>query len=154
MTPLGWLGRKTSTQTNQPIRVMSRWSAYLTTLFSWAGLVLLVVNQYFCTFFSQKLTTALLESAERREWHFMINLHERMLPDSAGILSATPDHQLVVHQTDPSRPIKDILQLVFWRAYKNCRMSSKKCRPRSDDLGIYCLLRSVCLSEYFNLSSC
>ena len=34
--------------------------------FSWAGLVL-AVKQYLCTFFHQKLTTALLESVEERE---------------------------------------------------------------------------------------
>ena len=41
-----------------------------------------------CTFFRQKLTTALLESAEGRKY-FMINLHERMLPTSAGVEPAT-----------------------------------------------------------------
>ena len=34
----------------------------------WAGLVLYMVNQYCAHSFHQKLTTALLESAERREW--------------------------------------------------------------------------------------
>ena len=43
------------------------WSVYLTTVFFWASLVHYVVNQYFCTFIHQKLTTALLESAEGRE---------------------------------------------------------------------------------------
>ena len=41
-----------------------------------------------CTFFRQKLTTALLESAEGREWRkkniSWSNLHERMLPTSGG----------------------------------------------------------------------
>ena len=49
-------------------------------------------NQYLCAFFGQKLTTALLESAEGRKWlrkYFMINLHERILPDLAGIKPAT-----------------------------------------------------------------
>ena len=45
-----------------------------------------------CTFFRQKLTTALLESAKGENHHrkyFMINLHERMLPTSAGVEPAT-----------------------------------------------------------------
>ena len=44
-----------------------------------------------CTFFRQKLTTALLESARKNDHrkYFMINLHERMLPTSAGVEPAT-----------------------------------------------------------------
>ena len=41
-----------------------------------------------CTFFRQKLTTALLlnqgKGEDDRRKYFMINLHERMLPTSAG----------------------------------------------------------------------
>ena len=43
-------------------------SVYLTTLFSWAGLVFLAVNLYLCPLFRQKFTAALLESTEGREW--------------------------------------------------------------------------------------
>ena len=61
------------------------------------------VNQYLCTFFNQKLTTAYLESAEERECcrkYFFINLHKKMLPDLAGIDSG---HELDVHPTEPLR---------------------------------------------------
>ena len=44
------------------IKVLSRWSVFLTTLF-----LVHAVNLYLCTFFPQKLTTALLEAAEGRE---------------------------------------------------------------------------------------
>ena len=67
------------------------WSVYLTTrllgrLGPLSGLPVL------CTFFRQKLTTALLESGKGetdRRKYFMINLHERMLPSSAGVEPAT-----------------------------------------------------------------
>ena len=52
------------------------------------------------TFFHQKLTTALLESAERQNDHrkyFMINLHERMLPTQRGSNTQLPD-QLISTQ--------------------------------------------------------
>ena len=44
-----------------------------------------------CTFFRQKLTTALLESVEGNDHrkYFIINLHERMLPILAGVGPAT-----------------------------------------------------------------
>ena len=44
------------------IKVMLSRSFYLNTIFP------LSRNQYLCTFFHQKLTTALLESVEEREW--------------------------------------------------------------------------------------
>ena len=44
---------------SQPIRVMLSVVVYLMT-----GLILYEVNQYLCTFFCQKLTTAILELAE------------------------------------------------------------------------------------------
>ena len=67
MTPLGWLGRKTSTQTNNATGSCRAQSVYLTTLLldrpsllsSWPVL---------CTFVCQKLTTEPLESVEGREW--------------------------------------------------------------------------------------
>ena len=47
-----------------------------------------------CTFFRQKLTTALLESAENDcRKYFMINLHERMLPTLAGVNPRPPGPQ-------------------------------------------------------------
>ena len=52
------------------LKVLLNWSGYLQH-FSWAGLVLLIqlaVNQDLYTFFRQKLKTALVESAEGREW--------------------------------------------------------------------------------------
>ena len=49
----------------KPIGVMS---VYLPPLFSWACFILQAVNQYLGTFFCQKLTTALLISAEGMEW--------------------------------------------------------------------------------------
>ena len=52
-------------------------------------MVFLSVNQYLCTFFHQKLTIALLESAKGREYdrrkYFMINSHERILLNPVGI---------------------------------------------------------------------
>ena len=45
-----------------------------------------------CTFFHQKLTTALLNQRKgesNRRKYFMITLHERMLPTSAGVEPAT-----------------------------------------------------------------
>ena len=55
-----------------PLGPCCAWSVHLSTPFSWTGLVLQTeaVNQYLCTctFFSQKLITVHLESAERREW--------------------------------------------------------------------------------------
>ena len=56
----------------------------------------------FCTFFCQKLTTVLLESAEWRKY-FKINLHERKLPTWQGSNPQPPDHQLDVHPTEPRR---------------------------------------------------
>ena len=55
-----------------------------------------------CTFFCQKLTTALLESAKGENGcrkYFMINLHERMLPTSAGVEHSTS----LVHPIEPPR---------------------------------------------------
>ena len=52
---------------NQPMRVVLSTVILPNHTFSWTGLVLLDVNQYLCTFFCQKHTTALLESAEGRE---------------------------------------------------------------------------------------
>ena len=50
-----------------------------------------MVNQYLCTFFCQKLTTALLESAEGREQLKKIfhNLFKRMLHYLVGVKPAT-----------------------------------------------------------------
>ena len=65
-------------------------SVYLTTRL--LGRLSLSGSPVLCTFFRQKLTTALLESAEKkneRRKYFMINLHERMLPTSAGVEPAT-----------------------------------------------------------------
>ena len=58
-----------------------------------------------CTFFPLKLTTALLESAERndRRKYFKINLHERMCRTWRG-LNVRPDHQLDTHPIEPPRP--------------------------------------------------
>ena len=51
---------------SQPIRVMSSTVSLPNHMFSWVVLVLQAINQYLCTFFPQKLTTALLESVEER----------------------------------------------------------------------------------------
>ena len=53
---------------SQPTRAMSNVDSLPTCTFSWTGFVLVVVNQYLCTFFHQKLTTALLESVKERKW--------------------------------------------------------------------------------------
>ena len=52
-----------------------------------------------CTFFRQKLTTALLESAEwnDRRKYFMINLHERMLPTSAFYIRYIVDYSYMIN---------------------------------------------------------
>ena len=77
-----------------PMGSCRAWSVYLTTRFL-GRLSPLSGSPVLCTFFCQKLTTALLESAEGREWlkmtrkYFTINLHERMLPTSAGVEPAT-----------------------------------------------------------------
>ena len=73
-------------------------SVYLTTLVL-GRLSPLSVYSVLCTFFRQKLTTALLESAEGRGWprkgendrrkYVMINIHEWMLPSSAEVELAT-----------------------------------------------------------------
>ena len=56
-----------------------------------------------CTFFHQKRTTALLESAEGNDHrkYFMINLHERMLPPQRGSNPQPPNHQSDAHSTEP-----------------------------------------------------
>ena len=66
---------------DNPIGSCRAWSVYLTTLL--LGRVSLPSSQpvFLCTFFSQILTTALLES--------YIHDHERMLPDPAGIKLVT-----------------------------------------------------------------
>ena len=75
---------------------LMRW-VYLSHLYC-TGQVLWVVNQFLCTFFSQKLITALLESAEGsgdHRKHFMINIYERMLPTRQGLDLQLPDHSFV-----------------------------------------------------------
>ena len=80
------------------------WLVYLTTHLL-GRLSPLSGKPVLCTFFHQKLTTALLESAgenDRRKY-FMINLHERMLPTWRGLNPQPPDHQLDAHPTEPPR---------------------------------------------------
>ena len=62
---------------DNPMGSCRAWSVYLTTLL----LDRVSLPVFLCTFFSQKLTTALLES--------YIHDHERMLPDPAGIKLVT-----------------------------------------------------------------
>ena len=52
---------------SQPIRVISSAVSLPNHTIGWTGLVLEAVNQFLCTFFRQKLTTALLESGEGRK---------------------------------------------------------------------------------------
>ena len=52
---------------SQLIRVMSSLVSLPNHTFFWKGLILKATYQYLCTFFRQKLITAPLESAERRE---------------------------------------------------------------------------------------
>ena len=77
-------------QPHQLIRVMSSQSVYLTTLFL-GRLSPLRGWPVLCMFFRQKLTTALLESVEGKEWPLKIfqDLYKRMLPDLAGIEPST-----------------------------------------------------------------
>ena len=51
------------------------------------------------------LKTALPESAKRKDcWKcFIVNLHERMLPDLVGIEPVTACHQFEVQSTEPQR---------------------------------------------------
>ena len=64
-------------------------SAYLTTRLL-GRLSPLSAKPVLCTFFRQKLTTALQRKEENdRRKYFLINLHERMLPTSAGVEPAT-----------------------------------------------------------------
>ena len=65
---------------SQPTGVMSSAVSLPNHTFSCAGLVLLAVNQYLCTFFRQKLATALLKSVERRErpWKIFHDQSPRM----------------------------------------------------------------------------
>ena len=60
-------------------------------------------------FFLPKLKTALLLSAETendRIKYFIINLHERLLQDPAGMNQRPPDQQSDALPTEPPRPIK------------------------------------------------
>ena len=78
-----------------------------------------MVNQYLCTFFRQKLTTALLESAEgRKRKYFLINLHERMLP--AGLEPTTSGLILCSFVVDSTRHLYCLalhFALVFLRRF-------------------------------------
>ena len=81
-------------------------SFYVTTLFSWAGLVLQVVNQYCAHSFPRNWQLSFLneqkdENDSRK--YFMINLHERMLLTWQGLNPQAPDHQSDAHPTEPSR---------------------------------------------------
>ena len=71
-------------------KVVSSWSVYLTTLFFFWPKRLTSTHAHV---FRQKLTTSMNqrrgENAVRH--YFMINLHERMVPDPSGI--QPPDHQ-------------------------------------------------------------
>ena len=73
-------------------------SVYLTTL-SLGKLSPLSGEPVLCTFFCQKLTTALLESTEGREWPQKFfswsDLHERMLPTRSGSNPQPPEHKSV-----------------------------------------------------------
>ena len=58
----------------------------------WAGLVLYAVNQYCAHSFARNWQLAFLNQRKGendRRKYFMINLHERMLPTSAGVEPAT-----------------------------------------------------------------
>ena len=66
-------------------------SVYLTTLY-WAGLVLYAVNQYCAHSFARNWQLPFFNQQKGendRRKYFMINLHERMLPTSAGVEPAT-----------------------------------------------------------------
>ena len=72
------------------------------------GLVLDVLNQYFCTFFYQKLTTALLESAEWRAISWSVSTKE-CCQTRRGSNPRLLDLQSDTHPTKPPRPAN-----TFW----------------------------------------
>ena len=81
------------------------WSVYLNTLLL-DRFIPLIGNPVLCTFLRQKLTTALLESAEGREWPKKI-VHDqsprKKVPTWSGSNQQSPVHQLDAHPTQSSR---------------------------------------------------
>ena len=86
--------------------VMSGWSVHLTTLFSWVNLTR-AVNQYFVHILCLLLTTALLESAERRRMTVEIISGSISMKvwDGARIKLATPGY--AVRHVSATRHITD-----------------------------------------------
>ena len=100
---------------SESITVISSLLVYLTTLFldrlsplsSQPVSVHIFVRNWQLPFSNQR------KGANDRRQYFMINLHERMLPDPPGSVPRPPDYQLDAHPTEPPGPaLKESICLI------------------------------------------
>ena len=92
-----------------------------------------------CTFFRQKLTTALLESAEGREWPYKI-FHDQSPRKNVADLGGGWTRDLLVssrtaHPTEPPRPARPISITIFTypqilQGQALCRTKKKKTKKK------------------------